>query len=196
MVACAFTGPLATQPACAQSGAHVGLVVEFSPNDQRAFCAPVTATDATSGIELLRAAGFPLTTRVYNGMGEFVCSVATTGTGIRDCPARDNSFWGYYVLRGSRWEVSDLGASTRIVHGGDVQAWVWQPRGRAIMPTARSIDDVCGNPAAHTISLASRAPARRGTTKLWLVLLGVVVVLAATWRMTTRLDRRIRSERG
>ncbi|MHB8512648.1 MAG: hypothetical protein ACYDCC_10765 [Actinomycetota bacterium] len=128
---------------CATSPGRAAIIVEFSARNERRFCVPIAASSGIPGTQALRETGLGIQTKLYGGMGEFICKIGPTGTSPSDCPARGDSYWAYFLWTNRHWEVAKFGASTEIVHNGDAQAWVWQPGGKSIEPSTQGIDSIC-----------------------------------------------------
>jgi hypothetical protein len=130
-------GPFpSARPACAASPNHAAERIRFSLTDERTFCVDFSEQEI-SGIKALRLTGLPIVTKVDPQFGEFVCKIGEVGTDVNDCPARDGSYWSYFVLDANgTWRPSSVGASGSKVRCGGGEGWSWFARGAGAPPSA------------------------------------------------------------
>lgn len=157
----------------AGSTRRAGLVVEL-PGETKTFCVSFTAAEEAKGFtgtDLLERSGLPI---LYGGdrSAVTVCRVEDVGCSdvgrcFCDCPvatAASCRFWGYYTLgENGGWVFSQLGASARRIHDGDVDAWRYAnhyAKG-AGAPAAASLSKLCSGDV-RTVSSTGAAPIRRG----------------------------------
>jgi hypothetical protein len=148
-----------TLAACgtASAGAYrAGLVVVHGDGTVQTACVDFSQTQI-SGLELLDRSGLDYRLDASNPMGALVCRVGPEGC---DYPAQTClcqcslgqacRYWAYFNRpAGSNWVYAVSGTSSRPVHDGDVDAWVWlagDETTRTVPPglTNISFNEVCG----------------------------------------------------
>lgn len=149
---------------------RAGLVVQFGDGSVKTACVNLQSADsnrdgATTGEELLRAAGFDLLVEV-SSMGPAICKVGPDGCNFpqENCfcecslaPGSDCRYWSYSRLEAGAWRTSGLGAGNTRVQPGDVEGWVWGygTVNQGAQPPLYSFDDVCMLEVASPTSTAS-----------------------------------------
>jgi hypothetical protein len=140
-------------PARAVQANRAGLIVVYGTGNTFSTC--VSFSEAgLSGAELLRRAGLTVISQ-STWQGEAICKINTVGCNVPtqcfcQCPGNPCVYWGYWVLQGGNWVYSGMGASSRIVHNGDVDAWVWG--NDSTTPPALGLDVLCAAAQAATIT--------------------------------------------
>lgn len=138
------------QQVCAEDAAagqalqHAGVVIVF-PDGTDTYCVSFE-DDELSGAELLQRTGLRLVLSGFGGMGAGVCRIDNVGCSdpgdcFCQCRGADCRYWTYYKMDGKAWRIQNIGASTRRVHDGDVDAWVWGNGHTS--PGAASIGALC-----------------------------------------------------
>ncbi|NLG27197.1 MAG: hypothetical protein GX557_04765 [Chloroflexi bacterium] len=99
------------------------------------------------GIELLRRAGLDVIGEPYPGIGEAVCRIQDVGCSFPaehcwcECMGSPCLFWNYWYWEGGSWRYSGMGASSRMVRNGGIDAWIWGDG--QTEPPAIDFDSVC-----------------------------------------------------
>lgn len=140
---------LTTVTAMARQGPpprQAGLVVVHG--DGRVVTRCVTFTEeAISGADLLTRSGFAVVLSPYGGLGYGVCAIEGEGCGpgqdcFCQCRGATCAYWVYsHRQPDGSWALSGVGASTWMVHDGDVDGWVWGDGSTA--PPILSFDAIC-----------------------------------------------------
>ena len=137
--------------AAGETTSRAGIVVSFGDGRTTAVCVEFAEEEIT-GAELLRRSGLPLV--VGSGFGgAAVCKIGDVGCDnpndcFCSCRGADCRYWAYYTLEVGAWKYSNVGASLRKVHDGDVDGWAWgsgKPGGGA-QPELRAFDEICPPP--------------------------------------------------
>jgi hypothetical protein len=131
-------------------------VVDFGDRYET-HCVEFTESEIT-GYDVLRRAGLNLVIDPSNPMGVTVCDINNTS----GCPA-SNCFcqcqgspcvyWSYHYLADGSWRYSQLGASNRKVHDGDVEGWGWgegKINTSGQEPPVIPFKQICSPPATDT----------------------------------------------
>lgn len=172
---------------------HAGVVVEGPDGAPRAQCVAFSE-DSITGVELLRRSGAPILFQDYGAGAVTVCKIGDVGTDypragcFSRCPnANSCEFWGYfrYDAAATRWEFSDTGAGTTLVHDGDVQAWRWGSHAGGANAPSIAGTAVCSAGASVGMSVP-RAPQRRAPGAAIAVFFVVLAILGAYTRRLRR----------
>lgn len=135
----------------AEGPQRAALVVVFGEGQVEARCVEF-AEAQVSGTDLLRRSGLAVVLSETQGLGAAVCAVEGVGCQFpaEDCFCRcrgaECRYWTYWRWEGGKWVYSGLGASSRLLGDGDMDAWVWGD-GKTPPPTL-AFADVCGVPGA------------------------------------------------
>lgn len=142
---------------------RAGLVVRYG--DGRVVTACVSFSEpAISGEELLYRAGLEVSVQSFGGLGNAVCAI--NGEGCQPpgepCFCRCQTmgekciYWVYAHLgEDGRWYTSGSGASTAMLHNGDVDGWAW---GSEVALPALTFADICTAPATATVTAPTLTP--------------------------------------
>ena len=97
-----------------------------------------------SGIDLLTRSGISATIAPFGGLGGGVCSINGEGCPADNCWCESYTnpayYWHYYILDAGTWVELPLGASSRMLGDGDIDAWSWNA-GEHGLP-ATTIDEI------------------------------------------------------
>lgn len=113
--------------------------------------------DSITGEELLEQSGFSTAVDATNPMGLMVCEIDGEGCGFPSeaclCACRGAggcSYWAYFNRDpGGDWVYAFQGATQRVVHDGDLDAWVWLDRAvpgdELSLPSSETdFESICG----------------------------------------------------
>ena len=124
---------------------HAGIIVNYGDHVET-YCVSFAESEI-SGVELLRRAGLSVIGKAYAGIGEAVCKINDTGCTFPgeqcwcQCLGSPCIFWSYWYWENGAWKYSGMGASSRKVHDGGVDAWVWGDG--TTEPPALTFDTLC-----------------------------------------------------
>jgi len=114
----------------------------------------------------LRASNLPVIFE-YSGVGGAVCKIDSVGSNIPTEPCFSHCtlqpgevcmYSSYSQLVGDHWQFSQVGASSTVVHSGDVNGWAWGEStiAHGAQPPLRTLADIC--PPATATPTASLTP--------------------------------------
>lgn len=155
-----FLSPPSLQGA-AEGPQRAALVVVFGEGQIEARCVEF-AEAQVSGTDLLRRSGLAVVLSETKGLGAAVCAVEGVGCQFpaEDCFCRcrgaECRYWTYWRWEGGKWVYSGLGASSRLLGDGDMDAWVWGDGKTSPPPLAFA--DVCGVPRAPSLVPSTSTP--------------------------------------
>ena len=145
-----------SQAARAQAAeAHqAGLVIDFGDGRVLTFCVDLGDDGQATGEELLRASNLPVILEYSGGIGSAVCKIDTVGSNFpaEPCfshctlqPGETCMYWSFSQLVGDHWQFSQVGASSTIVHSGDVNGWAWgiSTIAQGAQPPLRTLAEIC-----------------------------------------------------
>jgi hypothetical protein len=132
---------------------QAALVIDFGDGRVMTFCIDLGADGQATGEELLRASNLPVIFE-YSGNGGAVCKIDTVGSNFpaEPCfshctlqPGETCMYWSYSQLVGDHWQFSQVGASSTVVHSGDVNGWAWGEStiARGAQPPLRTLAEIC-----------------------------------------------------
>lgn len=157
-VALLLAGIFVWSPVQAQEAApsRAGLVIDFGEGNVSTACVDLGNDGQATGEEVLRASGLDVVME-FTAVGGAVCRIGNQGCAYPSepcwcqCMSSPCIYWAYYHLVGGQWVYSSTGASTHIVHSGDVEGWAWGAGTVAIgaLPALRTFDQICA-PATAT----------------------------------------------
>ncbi|MGQ9594781.1 MAG: hypothetical protein ACUVXH_09690 [Anaerolineae bacterium] len=143
-------------------GPHrAALVVVFGEGQVQMRCVEF-AEAQISGTDLLRRSGLAVVLNETRGLGAAVCAIEGVGCQFPtedcfcQCRGAECRYWTYWRLEGGRWVYSSVGASSRLLGDGDVDAWVWGD-GKT-PPPPLTFADVCPVPGATPAPLSTPTP--------------------------------------
>lgn len=153
------------EPACAAGPNHAAERIRSSLTDERTYCVDFSEQEI-SGIKALRLTGLAIVTKVDPQFGEFVCKIGDVGTDATDCPARDGSYWSYFVLDANGiWRLSSVGASGSKVRCGAGEGWSWFARGAGAPPSGpTTFASMCPGRSCQAQASPGATPSQPGET--------------------------------
>lgn len=143
----------------ANSPNRAGLVIRYGDGSMWTKCIEFSEPELT-GLELLLRSGLRIVTEEGGPFGSAVCKIEQDGCDypLDDCFCKcmgaDCTYWAYYHLRpNGTWEYSTVGASSYIVHHGDVEGWSWGPGTygeHGTEPPVIRFEQICAPPPTPT----------------------------------------------
>jgi len=120
-----------------------------------------------SGAEALRRAGADPVFTIFSGEGAAVCSLYGVGHGPGDCfgvASGDGRYWGYFraPAGSTSFRYWGAGASSTLVHDGDVEGWSFGARPSA--PAYVSVAELAGDPRPGGSGSGSPGGVKPGTS--------------------------------
>jgi hypothetical protein len=109
---------------------RAGLVIQLGDSQPTTHCIAFDEETIT-GMDLLERSGLPLAIERSHALGAIVCSIDAQGCAFPgeacfcQCQGTPCHYWNYYYLTDGEWQYGHLGASTRALTDGDVDAWIW-----------------------------------------------------------------------
>lgn len=136
---------------------RAGLVIQSGDSQPVTYCVSFNEESIT-GMDLLERSGLPLIIDPTHALGAIVCSIDAEGCAFPSeacfcqCQGTPCRYWNYYYLTDGEWQYGHLGASTRALTDGDVDAWVWGDTrsSRETLPHI-GFDEICSPIAAETV---------------------------------------------
>ena len=137
------------------TGNKAGVVVDFGDGVVFTACVDLGTDGQATGEELLQAASFDVLIE-YSSQGGAVCKINAQGCNYPDqqcwcqCMSSPCVYWAYHHLAGNQWQYATQGASTYIVHSGEVDGWAWGAGtvAQGAQPPLYTFDQICAPPTA------------------------------------------------
>ncbi len=144
---------------------RAGLVVRFGDGSVQTACLDLGPDGQATGEELLQAAGLQPVME-YSALGGIVCQIGAEGCGFPEqscwcqCKGDPCVYWRYFHQVDGQWVYATVGASTRLVHSGQVDGWAWGEgeTSDGVQPPLLTLDEICARPFAAE-ALFTPAPA-------------------------------------
>ncbi len=125
---------------------RVGVVVVDANGAVTRRCVAFAAESIT-GVELLEATDLEPVLSVSGG-GVTLCALDDLGCPASDCFCECRSapchYWSYFHRTGEGWAYAGVGAATRRLRDGDVDAWVWGDGSQR--PPEVTFAELCSSP--------------------------------------------------
>ncbi len=124
-----FAWPIYDVTAQVPGPQQVGLVIVYGDGTATTRCIDLPAEGFITGADLLKKAEIPLVFQA-NQNGTALCKIQDTGCPADDCFCQCKGtpcqYWSYFHLKkDNTWEYATQGSADAVLHGGDVDAWVW-----------------------------------------------------------------------
>jgi hypothetical protein len=177
------------------AGPHSAGVVVDTGDEVKAVCVRFTEEEIT-GQELLDRTRLEVEWARFGDLGAAACGICGVGCPADDCHCAMPLWWSYWQADGGDgWTTSPVGAGTRTVRDGDMDAWVWGD-GRREPPQA-AFEEVCsdrppaptaedGGPDGAVPAAADGLTAAEIRGLVWLALTLLAVLGAVVWRRRQR----------
>jgi len=164
-----LAGGIDVAPAHSLAEANRAALVVVHGNGQVSKLCVLFTESQISGYDLLTRSNLDLSVDASNPTGVAVCRLDREGcsypgqTCFCQCQGSPCIYWSYWRLNAGAWKYSSLGASSTVIHNGDVDGWVWGAgnfSSSATAPPSVTFDQVCPlTPTPTTTATATSAPA-------------------------------------
>jgi len=115
------------------------------------------AEDQITGMQLIQRSGMEYQAQTFGTMGSAICQLdGEPGAVPWNCFGSGAS-WQYFHRQGASWQQSALGASSSVLHDGDMDGWHYAA-GAAQPPANLAFATVCASPAVPPPSATHSAP--------------------------------------
>jgi len=172
---------LAAHPAHAAAH-HAALVIQHSGGSLLTRCVAFAEAQIT-GLQLIERARVEYQAQQFGSMGSAMCQLDREPSTVPSGCFGSGPYWQYFHRQGEGWRASTVGASSSVLHDGDVDGWRYAA-GTNQTPGNVAFAAVCGAPPAPVA--ASRAP--RATASVRPAPNQATAVAAATPTPTTSLE--------
>lgn len=135
----------------AQDVNRAAVVVRHSDERVQTACVEFPETEITV-LELTQRSHPDLEIDLQS-LGAIICRIDQTGCSSDDCWCQCRGggeciYWSFWHQIEDEWQYSQMGASQRTVHDGDVEGWSWGPGAidTAVPPPKLTFEEICANP--------------------------------------------------
>jgi hypothetical protein len=137
---------------------HAALVVQHAGGSVITRCVAF-AEEQITGLQLVERSGVPYAAQDFGSIGSAMCQLDLEPSTVPSGCFGAGPYWQYFHRRGSAWQTSALGASSSLLHDGDMDGWHFAV-GANQVPGPVAFASVCGAPAppAATATQAAHAP--------------------------------------
>jgi len=109
-----------------------------------------------TGMELIERANVEYQAQTFGAMGSAICQLDLEPALVPSNCFGSGAYWQYFHRQGATWQQSALGASSSVLHDGDMDGWHYAA-GAAQPPAILAFATVCAPPAVPPSS-ATRPP--------------------------------------
>ena len=133
---------------------HAALVIQHSGGSLLTRCVAFAEAQIT-GLQLIERARVEYQAQQFGSMGSAMCQLDREPSTVPSGCFGSGPYWQYFHRQGEGWRASTVGASSSVLHDGDVDGWRYAA-GTNQTPGNVAFAAVCGAPVAP--AAASRAP--------------------------------------
>jgi hypothetical protein len=116
------------------------------------------AEDQITGMQLIQRSGVEYQAQTFGAMGSAICQLDGEPGAVPSNCFGTGAYWQYFHRQGAGWQPSALGASSSILHDGDMDGWDYAA-GAAQPPANLTFATVCASPVVPPPSATHSAPA-------------------------------------
>ena len=145
---------------------HAALLIEHSGGGVLARCVAF-AEDQITGLQLVQRSGVEYQAQSFGSIGSAMCQLDREPASVPPGCFGSGAYWQYFHRQGTGWQTASVGASSSLLHDGDMDGWHYAP-GAGQAPPAVSFASVCIAPqpaAAATHSTLPQTTARSLPTR-------------------------------
>jgi hypothetical protein len=135
---------------------HAALLIEHSSGRILTRCVSFLE-DQISGFQLVQRSGVEYQAQPFGSMGEAICQLDYEPQPVPSNCLGTGAYWQYYHRTPGGWTQSSVGASTWMLHDGDMDGWHYAAA--AGQPPNVTYDAVCGAPSASVTAAPTRTSA-------------------------------------
>lgn len=117
--------------------------------------------DQITGFQLIQRAGIEYQAQAFGSMGNAICQLDYEPQNVPSSCFGSGAYWQYFHRTSSGWAQSSTGASSMVLHDGDMDGWRYGA-GSGQAPANLTFSSVCAPttpPAASATTLPTRTPA-------------------------------------
>jgi len=131
---------------------HAALVIQHASGSVITRCVAF-AEDQITGLQLVERSGVQYDAQNFGSIGSAMCQLDREPSSVPSGCFGSGPYWQYFHRRGAAWQASAFGASSSILHDGDMDGWHY----------AAGAGQVPGNAAFVSVCTAPPPPAASAT---------------------------------
>jgi hypothetical protein len=131
---------------------HAALVIQHSGGSLITRCVAF-AEAQISGLQLIERANVEYQAQQFGSMGSAMCQLDREPSTVPSGCFGSGPYWQYFHRQGAGWQASTVGASSSVLHDGDVDGWRYSASANQA-PGSVAFAAVCSAPP----TAATRAP--------------------------------------
>jgi hypothetical protein len=144
---------------------HAALVIQHASGSVITRCVAF-AEDQISGLQLVERSGVQYEAQSFGSIGTAMCQLDREPSTVPTGCFGSGPYWQYFHRRGGAWQTSAFGASSSVLHDGDMDGWHYAVGANQI-PGNVAFASVCGAPVppaatatqvAHASNYATPVP--------------------------------------
>jgi hypothetical protein len=136
---------------------HAALVIQHASGSVITRCVAF-AEGQINGLQLVERSGVPYAAQDFGSIGSAMCQLDREPSTVPPGCFGSGPYWQYFHRQGGGWQTSAFGASSSLLHDGDMDGWHFAV-GANQVPGNVAFASVCGAPAppAATATQVARA---------------------------------------
>jgi len=135
---------------------HAALVIQHASGSVITRCVAF-AEEQITGLQVVERSGVPYEAQNFGSIGGAMCQLDREPSTVPPGCFGAGPYWQYFHRHGSGWQTSAFGASSSLLHDGDMDGWHFAV-GANQAPTNAAFSSVCAAPPAATATQAAPAP--------------------------------------
>jgi hypothetical protein len=135
---------------------HAALVIQHASGSVITRCVAF-AEDQITGLQLVERSGVQYEAQSFGSIGTAMCQLDREPSSPPPGCFGSGPYWQYFHRQGAGWQASAFGASSSVLHDGDMDGWHYAA-GAKQAPGNLAFASVCGAPAPPPSLAATHVP--------------------------------------
>ena len=143
---------------------HAALVIQHASGSVITRCVAFAEGQIT-GLQLVERSGVQYDAQNFGSIGSAMCQLDREPSTVPPGCFGSGPYWQYFHRQGGAWQTSAFGASSSLLHDGDMDGWHFAV-GANQAPTNAAFSSVCAAPAPPAATAPQAAPAPNHATPI------------------------------
>ena len=143
---------------------HAALVIQHASGSVITRCVAF-AEGQISGLQLVERSGVQYDAQNFGSIGSAMCQLDREPSTVPPGCFGSGPYWQYFHRQGGAWQTSAFGASSSLLHDGDMDGWHFAV-GANQAPGNVTFSSVCAAPAPPAATAIQAAPAPNHATPI------------------------------
>jgi hypothetical protein len=132
---------------------HAALVIQHASGSVITRCVAFAESQIT-GLQLVQRAGVEYEAQNFGSIGSAMCQLDHEPSTVPPGCFGSGPYWQYFHRQGGGWQASMVGASSTVLHDGDMDGWHYAV-GANQAPRSLAFASVCGAPSPPSAATAT-----------------------------------------